>query len=279
MRDAMVKSALYLSRAIMRTLTTSSVPALDRALTVLELLAKSNKGLGLGDLSRSLGVPRSSTHCLLVTLERRGYLERNVQTHRYLFGVKLLGLANLALSGIKLREVAAPFLQSLMRATRLTVHLGILEDGEAVLIEKVEPPGLLRLATWIGKRMDVHCTGLGKALIAYIPEEELDSLIRKHGLPRHNENTVTSVRKFKMQLAEIRSKGYAVDAEEDEIGLCCVGAPVFDHVGQVVASVSAAGTLSQVTQDTLHSLAEKVKKTASAISREMRAGVDGRKPT
>jgi DNA-binding IclR family transcriptional regulator len=262
----------------MRTLNTSSVPALDRALTVLELLAKSNKGLGLGELSRSLGVPRSSTHCLLVTLERRGYLERNVQTHRYLFGVKLLSLANMALSGIKLREVAAPSLQSLMRATRLTVHLGILEDGEAVLIEKVEPPGLLRLATWIGKRMDVHCTGLGKALIAYIPEEELDSLIRKHGLPRHNENTVTSLRKFKMQLAEIRSKGYAVDAEEDEIGLCCVGAPVFDHVGQVVASVSAAGTISQVTQDTLHSLAEKVKKTASAISREMRASVDGRKP-
>jgi DNA-binding IclR family transcriptional regulator len=263
----------------MRTLNTPSVPALDRALTVLELLAKSNKGLGLGELSRSLGVPRSSTHCLLVTLERRGYLERNIQTHRYLFGVKLLSLANLALSGIKLREVAAPFLQSLMRATRLTVHLGILEDGEAVLIEKVEPPGLLRLATWIGKRMDVHCTGLGKALIAYVPEEELDLLIRKHGLPRHNENTVTSVRKFKMQLAEIRSKGYAVDAEEDELGLCCVGAPVFNHASQVVASVSAAGTLSQVTQDSLHSLAEKVKKTANAISREMRPGVDGQKST
>src|SRR5580704_9116104 len=111
----------------MRTLNTPSVPALDRALTVLELLAKSNKGLGLGELSRSLGVPRSSTHCLLVTLERRGYLERNIETNRYLFGVKLLGLANLALSGIRLREAAAPFLHSLMHSTRLTIHLGILE--------------------------------------------------------------------------------------------------------------------------------------------------------
>ena len=139
---------------------TPSAPAAERTLSILELLSVTKNGLTLPELSRRLGLPKSSTYCLLVTLERRGYLHRNNRTHRYMFGLKLFSLANMALSGIELRENATGFLQSLMQRSRLTVHMALIEGDEAVLIEKVEPPGLVRLATWVGKRLDLHCSAV-----------------------------------------------------------------------------------------------------------------------
>ncbi|HEY2931869.1 MAG TPA: IclR family transcriptional regulator [Acidobacteriota bacterium] len=251
----------------MSNLKTPSVPALERGLSVLELLAKSKTGLTLSVLTRKLQLPKSSTHCLLLTLERCGYLQRNDKTGRYLFGLKIFSLANMAVNGIQLREQAAPFLHALMQRTRLTVHMAILEQNEAVLIEKVEPPGLLKLATWLGKRMDVHCTGVGKALIAHIPDEELDLLIREHGLPRHNENTIASPKALKRDLAQIRKQGYSLDDEEDEIGLRCLGAPIFDHLGSAIAAISVSGTTTQITTENVPLLAGEIRKAASAISR------------
>ncbi|MCS6817435.1 MAG: IclR family transcriptional regulator [Blastocatellia bacterium] len=253
----------------MAAVKTQSVPAVERALTLLEVLAESKRGYTLSELARLLRLPRSSTHCLLLTLERRGYLHRNEQTGRYMFGLKLLGLANKALSRIELRERAAPYLQALMQQTGLTVHLAILDRGEAVLVEKVEPPGLLRLATWIGKRMDIHCTGVGKALLAYLPEEEIERLIRERGLPRHNENTIASPKRLREELARIRAQGYSLDDEEDEVGLRCLGAPIFDHTGRVVASISVAGTIAQITRENMVALAEAVKRTAATISQQL----------
>lgn len=252
----------------MAALKTQSAPALERALSMLELLAKSRNGLTLPEISRSLSFPNSSTHYLLVTLERRGYLHRNPRTSRYMFGLKLFGLASLALTRIELREQARPFLQALVQSTRLTTHMAILEQGEAVLIERVEAPGILRLATWIGKRMDVHCTGVGKALIAYLPAEQLNGLIKEHGLPRHNQNSITSACKLKEDLAETRRRGYSLDNEEDEVGLRCIGAPVFDHTG-VVAAISVAGTTGQIHPENLTKLAGKLVRTATTISRQL----------
>ena len=248
---------------------TRSVPGVERALTVLEVLARSKRGLALSDLARNLHLPKSSTHCLLLTLERCGYLRRHEFTRRYLFDLKLFRLANMALAGIELREQSGPFLRLLMEETGLPVHIAIMEQDEVVVVDKVEPPGAVKLATWIGKRMDPHCTGVGKALIAYLPEEDLCRLIKEHRLPRHNENTIASAKKLKEELARIRRLGYAVDNEEDEIGLRCIGSPVFNATGHVVASISIAGTTSQITEQNWAALAERVKHTAAAISRQI----------
>lgn len=247
-------------------LKTRSAPALDQALTLLETLAESAKGLTLSELARKLGLPRSSTHRLLLTLVRRGFLYQDRQSGRHVLGLKLFELAKQALNGIRLREQALPFLRALMTRTRLTVHLAVLDQNGAMLVEKVEPPGLLRLATWVGKRMDLHCTGVGKALLAHLPENEADRLIREHGLPRHNENTIASARKLKEKLAEIRQLGYALDDGEDEIGLRCIGAPIFGVDGTVAASISVAGTTAQIRSENLCELARLVKQTAQDIS-------------
>jgi DNA-binding IclR family transcriptional regulator len=251
----------------MPTRKTPSAPSLERGLSVMELLANSRNGLPLADLARQLALPKSSVHCLLLTLERRGYLHRNERTNRYLFGLRLFSLANMALSGLEVRERAAPFLHKLAEKTRLTVHLAIPEQNEAVLLDKVEPLGAIRLATWLGKRMDVHCTALGKALIAHLPQEELDRLIRERGLPRHNDNSIVSPKKLKEELERVRKLGYSTDNEEDEVGMRCIGAPVFDDVGSVVAAVSISGTTSQVTDENSSALVEQVCNTAVAVSR------------
>ena len=252
----------------MLNIRTKSVPSLDRALRVLEALASSKNGLSLSDLSRNLGLPRSSTHCLLITLERQRYILRNEKSGRYLFGMKLFSLANMAMNGLSLRKEASPNLRALMKATGLTVHMAILEQNEAVIIEKVESPYQLRLGTWVGKRMGVHCTAVGKALISHWPEQEIDRLI-KHGLPRYNENTIVSPKKLKSTLQQVRELGYSVDDEEDTIGSRCVGAPIFDQTDRVVASISVAGFAAQINSQTFYALTDKVKKGAATISQKL----------
>jgi DNA-binding IclR family transcriptional regulator len=120
-----------------------------------------------------------------------------------MFGLKLFSVANMALRGVELREQAACFLQSRMQQSRLTVHMAILERDEGVLIDKVEPPGIVRLATWVGKSLELHCSAVGKCLLTYLEESEFVRLVRDRGLRRNDENTTTSIRKLKQQIAEI----------------------------------------------------------------------------
>jgi DNA-binding IclR family transcriptional regulator len=175
-------------------------------------------------------------------------------------------MANTALSQLELFEEAAPHLNALMRATQLTTHMAIFDQGESVLIGKVEHPGSPPIPTWAGKRMHTHCTAMGKAMIANLPAEELDPLIKKHGLPRHNDNTIASPRRLHLELDKIRNVHWALSDEEYAIGLRCVAAPIFDHRGKAFAALSVSGTVSQITGDNCASFAEKVKQTASTIS-------------
>lgn len=248
---------------------TQSTPALDRALTILELLGDSRFGFSLPQLVEKTGFPKSSVHCLLITLDRRGYLRRNKRTGRYQLGLKFLALANVTLSGIPIRECAASHLKLLADSTGLTAHLAIMENDEAVLISKHSPPGVFRLATWIGKHMDIHCTSLGKALIAHLPEQSIERIIHEHGMPRHNDQTLSSFKKLKADLALTATRGYSLDYEEDEVGMCCIGAAILDSLGKPVAAVSISGTTEQILSANIEQLAEMVKRTAAKIGEHM----------
>jgi len=245
---------------------TQSVPALERGLLILEHLAKSRRGVTLSQLTQKLQLPRSTCHALLLTFRRCGYIQPDEETGRYRLGFRLYALANMALSGIGVRDHAAPLLYRLMQETGLTVHLAILEDGEAILIDRIEPPGAPKVATWIGRRMGLHCTAVGKALIAHIPAEKLDELIRKQGLLRHNENTISSMTRLRQACEEVQRLGYAVDDEEEEIGVRCIGAPVFNDKGEVVAAISISGAKAHL--EDLPAMAARVKETAIALSRQ-----------
>lgn len=248
---------------------TQSVPALEKSFRILEAIAQSKSGLTLLELVRMTGLPKSSVHCILLTLQRMGYLYRNARTSRFLFGMKMVSLANTGMGGFKLREQSQPFLQSLSRLTGLTVHLAILEHYEPVIVGRAEAAGMVKIPTWIGKRMAMHCTALGKALLCDSSDDALERVVRERGMPRHNENTLYSLSKLKADLELTRQRGHSVDDEEDEIGVRCVGVPVMDGEGQVVAAISVSGSTAQVRADNIEDLGRRLKVTAGAISRAM----------
>jgi DNA-binding IclR family transcriptional regulator len=177
------------ARDVMTAERSDGVPALDRALTILESLAQSRKGYSASELSRRLNLPKSSVHLILRTLERRGYLQKQASGGRYRFGVRLAALSRTALDGVELRDEARPALAALVSKTGLTGHLGVLERSEIVIIERIESTSPVRVVSWVGRRMDVNSTAVGKALIAYLPEVEFDAQVRPTQLPRHNDRS------------------------------------------------------------------------------------------
>jgi len=248
----------------------NSVPALERGLRILELLPKSRGGLTLSQLTRYLGLPKSSVHCLLHTLQDSGYVYKDADTGKFRVSLRVCALANMALNAIGLREQAKPHLQNLAKSLRMTVHLAVMEQGACILIEKVSPPEVTRIATWTGKHLSLHCTAVGKALAAYLPEEQLDALIREQGLLRHNDNTICSAPRLKRELAIIRQRGYALDDEEEEINVRCLGAPILDEKGNAIAAISIVGTTLQVHDRNVDSLARQVIATANKIAQHLR---------
>jgi len=200
------------------------------------------------------------------TLEQEGYLRRNVQSGRYYFGLRLVSLSRKVLEHLDLREVARPILTELMQQTGIIVHLAVLEGNEAVLIDRVEPSGSSAGADWVGRRLDVNCTGVGKALAAFLPDDRFEEVITAKRFARHNDNTIVTIDGLKRELAKVRRQGYALDDEEDEIGVRCVGVPVFDAHERAVAAISLAGTTDQIPLDRVRTLARALTQTASKIS-------------
>src|SRR5690242_8359536 len=208
--------------------------AVERALAMLEAVAAAQDGDGLSnaDISRKLQIPKSSASYLLRTLETQGYLHRNPETGKYRVGLKVLSLSRGALSGIDVREVALPIMRNLMEKTNLTCHLAILDGPEAVYIEKVEPQGFIRMDTWVGRRMRVHATSVGKALVAHIPQPQLEKILADRTMERRTPKTICTLPRLLKELEKVRTQGYAVDDGENNLGARCVGAPIFNQQGR-----------------------------------------------
>jgi DNA-binding IclR family transcriptional regulator len=249
----------------------SSVPSLERGFAIMEYLAKSNGGMTLSQIARILKLPKSSVYCLLGTLQNLGYVYRGLSSNRYRVSLRVCALAQMALNEISLVDLARPHLRRLAESTGLTTHMAaLMEDGSCVLIEKVSLPKLPHVATWIGKHVSLHCTALGKAVAAYLPECELDALICRQGLLRHNDNTICTTGRLKRELAAVRERGYSLDEEEEEINIRCIGAPVFGSASKPIAALSVVGTVSQLSADNLTHVARYVVAVAREISTELR---------
>lgn len=253
----------------MAELRTQSVPALERGLRILGCLAESQNGLTLSQITRHLELPKSTVHTILLTFERSGYIQRDESTSRFRLGPAVFRLASAALPALRVREQAASILRNLMDRTRLTVHMAALDGDELVLIARVNPPGIAAPASWIGKRMDFHCTALGKAILAHLAGEHMERLIRKHGMLRHNDNTISSMRRLVQELESTRRRGYAVDDEEEEIGMRCVGSAVINQSGQPECAISLVGTVDEISNESLATFAELIRTAAAKVSERL----------
>lgn len=248
-----------------------AVPSLARGFSIMELLAKSKGGMTLSQLARSLKLPKSSVYCLLGTLEGLNYVARGSNSTRYRVSSRVYTVAQMALGGTSLREIALPHLQRLANSRRLTVHMaGLMDDHSIVLIEKISTINSSYVATWIGEHVRLNCTALGKAIGAYLPQDDLSIMIARQGLIRHNDNTIVSPKRLNQELALVRERGFSFDDEEEEINNRCIGAPIFDCMNRVIASLSVSGTTAQIDIGMVETLAREVMMTANSISSQLK---------
>src|SRR5271165_3370869 len=220
--------------------------AVERALAMLEAVAQESEGLSNAEISRKLQIPKSSASYILRTLESRNYLTRDEESGKYRVGLKILSLSRGALSGLDVRGVALPIMRHLTHQTGLTCHLAILDGPDAVYIEKVEPEGFIRMDTWVGRRMRVHATSVGKALVAHISQDRLEEILDKSGMEKRTPKTITTLPRLLKELEKVRSQGYAVDDEENNLGARCVGAPEFRGRAHIGAGLGLTGTAQAV---------------------------------
>ena len=245
--------------------TSPPIRAVSHSLALVDALAATDHGRGVTELSEELQLAKSTVYRLLQTLVSHGYVVQDPSSGRYQLGLKFLELGTLVSNRLSILMIARPHLQRLMETTNETVHLGLLEGHEVVYADKIECSQTIRMYSRVGRRSPLHCTALGKALLAFQTEAVLRDVLRA-GLDRRTPRTITTTRALRAELQQVREKGYASDDEEFEQGLRCLAAPVQDHTESVVASVGIAGPAVRLDPGRLPELVKLVIEAAASVS-------------
>jgi DNA-binding IclR family transcriptional regulator len=255
------------------------ITSILKAACILRALAD-EPGQSVSALSRRLGIPKGTLFPFLRTLVSERFVSVNSEA-RYQLGLGLLELGQAFLRQLTLRGVARPHLENLAKTTEEVVHLTLLSEGDVVYVERVETRSVIQVGSRIGGRCPFHCTGVGKAYAAFLPDAEVRALARCYGLKRYTPTTITSIRRLLVEFERIRRVGYAIDNSEHDPEVRCVGAPLFDHGGHVVASISVAGPAYRMTEAKIRAVIPATVKTARAISQALGyiAATDGPRAT
>ncbi|HRC06591.1 MAG TPA: IclR family transcriptional regulator [Miltoncostaeales bacterium] len=251
------------------------IQAIERAVAILNAFTPDEPEMGVSDLAQRLSLHKSTVHRFVVNLEAAGLLERNRTTSRYRLGLRIFELGSQVLAQMNLWEEAPPFLEGLVRDTGETGHLAIFDGGEAIYIEKVEARRALRIPSAIGRGYPAHATSLGKALLAHQSPHIIEAVIAERGLARCASRTICDREQLLDELERVRQVGYAIDDEEYEEGLRCIGAPIVGHTGTVVAAIGIGGPVTRVTPDRVRELGQVVMEAAAGLSHRMGAGQSG----
>ncbi|HEY1808709.1 MAG TPA: IclR family transcriptional regulator [Acidobacteriaceae bacterium] len=240
--------------------------SLDRAIAVLDGLAESEEPLGLVDVCERMSLHKSTAHRALMVLERAGLIERT-PGNRFRLGLRLYELGNRAVEQIDLRGRVHPWFRRLSVQVGETVHLGVLQKATVVYLDKVEPVNRrVWLASRIGTSNPVYCTAMGKAMLAFLPAESVAEIMGKIRFTRFTPRTLCTPEALMRSLERVRRRGYAIDDEEVEAGVRCIGAPILDETGYPMAAVSVSGPASRITQQSLPAIAEHLLRCCRQIS-------------
>lgn len=252
---------------------TNLIQTIERVSMILEVLAKSSKGISLGEIAAKVELPKGTTHRLLSSLMYFDFVRQNSETRNYSLGFKFVELGNILLDQIDLRKEAEPFLHDLSQRTKETVYLVVLDQTEVIYIEKIEsddPSLVLRTMSKVGQRNAANSCAVGKALLAHLSEEELDEIIQAMPFVQKTENTITDSLQLKDHLKGVRMRGYAIDDEESERGIRCVAAPIRNERGRAIAAISVSGPAIRLTRERIQdTLKDQVMETALKISRKL----------
>jgi len=248
------------------------VQVLDRTCDILDCLANHGPELGVSEITIDLGLSKSTVHRLLSALMRRDYVRRIPSNGKYRLGIKLVELGQKAGEGDGLVTTAGPYLTRLVAETGETAHLGVLRNGEVVSLCAVESSKTLRTPATVGRRTPAHSSSLGKCILADLDPGELAIAMSSLRLTRFTRHTIVTEQLLISELAKVRRQGFAVDEEEFEYGLKCVGASIRDKSGRVQAAVSIAGPASRLGSDVMKLRAASVMEVTAQLSADLGYG-------
>ncbi len=247
---------------------------LDRVVAILDLLGASDNSLSLAEICQRMGLHKSTAHRALMALERTGMIER-APASRYRLGLKLYDMGSRAVEQIDLRSRVHPHLRKLALRVGEIVHLGVLHKTRVVYIDKVEPINRrVCISSRTGTSNPVYSTSLGKAILAYLPAEEVAKTVAKIQFNGFTSKTLASPDELLEALERVRRRGYAVDDEEMEIGTRCVGASILDAAGRPIAAVSISGSATRLAAHCVPAIAQHVIRCSQEISFALRADAD-----
>lgn len=247
----------------------STLSSVRNAARLLKEFSRGSREIGVTELSRRLGIGKSTAHRLLNTLAEERLLEQDPDTGAYRLGLAMYELGTSVSMHTDLHEACSPVVDQLRNATRETVQVAVLDGREVVYVERRESPQTLRLFGRVGHRNDAHCTSTGKLLLAYLPAHRLEPLLDGWDLARKTPHTIRDIGTLRLELDRVRQRGWAENVNEAEMGVASVSAPIRNGLGEVVAAVSVAGPLQRITNDSLKRFARPTVEAGLAISRRL----------
>ncbi len=271
------------SKDVLRS--SGQVQSLSRALKLLNALSYHPQGLTLSELAREVGLPNSTAHRLLTTLQNERFVRFDNERTVWMIGVQAFQVGSAFVRSRDLTQIARPIMRRLMHATGETVNLGVLDRCEVIFLAQVETKKMMRTITGPGGRVYVHASGLGKALLAFAPEHVRAQIMECWEPRQLTMRTITSETELMEEMERIRARGYAFDDEETAVGLRCVASVVFDEHAEVIAGVSVSGPSARITDQRLEQLGQLVMEAAFDITQEIggrwpigRDGKEGPRP-
>jgi len=243
--------------------------SVTRTFKVIEYLANSNDWVSLRDMSRDLHIGGASAYRVLNSLKNIGYVRQDPQDSKYQLTLRIAWVSAQVLEHVQLRQIAHPVLQHLTSVTNETTHLAVLEGTEFVYIDKVDNTQAVRMRSRVGQRGLLYCTAAGKSILAFMPHDDLEGILGRLTLRSLTEHTITDLQGFREQLALIRRSGYSVDDEENEVGIRCIGAPIYDHAGRLVGALSISGWTITMTRERIPVLVPGLLEACRQVSQEL----------
>ena len=248
---------------------TVQVQSLTRGLSLLEALARAEGGLTLTDLAQRVQLAPSTAHRLLATLEKMGYVYQGGEMGRWYIGLQAFTVGTSFLANRDFVAQSHPYMRRLMEQSGETANLGIIDGTEAVFIDQVQCREMMRTIVKLGSRVPLHASGVGKAIFAALPDDQIDAILKVKGLPRITANTITSPETMWASVRVIRQRGWSFDDEEHALGTRCVAAPIYDEHADVLGAISLAGPSSRLPDERIKQLGPIVAHTAEELTHRL----------
>ncbi len=244
----------------------SSVNSVNKAFRILSCFTRFEPELTLAQISKQLAIPKSTALNLIRTLEQCGYLIKSKNSQSYRLGYKILEHSYVLRSSLPVVQYALPLLEDIQEKTNEIIYLTTHINGQVLYLEGIYPSRRMANYSISGKTLPMHCTGCGKVMLAYLPQEEIHQIVEQHGLPQFTPRTITTTDALMNELSQIRERGYAIDIEEESLGVKCIAMPIRNKAGYPTAAVSISGTIMNMKDELLNGYAEMLSRTCNNLS-------------